>query len=579
MEPRSIAAIEISSSKIKGGVATVDAAGVLTVLAIEEIKASNNVRYGRVQNVQEVSSAVNEVIRKLENNPAVAPGKIVGVVIPVGGRSLASIPASGTLNFPGDMEIMADTVSRLKQEALRNVITSKYVETVLPRTFYVNNVAVGKPVGNYGQTFRGDFVLIAISPESRRNLERVKFESITPDRVFPRLRATAVADLVVTESERELGCALVDFGAETVTISVYKDKALCYLATLPLGSRTITRDLMNGLSLTEDRAEEFKINIGDAALPETGVSAGDPTAVEINNFVQARAGEIAANIVHQILQSGFKGQELASGIILTGGGSLLRNFDNVLAAQSKMPVRKAAIPPVVEFRSNFDRTPENIDIVALLWAGARSPKVVDCIFTPPHSTIVFSTPEEEPEPETPAARHTEPETPRHRPEPAVEPRVEPVVSRPAYRDPEPADDEPEPEEKPRKKAAAKKERKGLFGGLFSSDKSRRRNSNDVLSDDPDEPEEIDEPEDTYEEEVEEIPESYYDPADDEIEDPDPNPAPTGDPFDDEQETPRSKGGNPLKALSEKFEKMTQDIGNFFSMPDEPDDNNYDPPMK
>ena len=161
MEPRSIVAIEISSSKIKGGVATVDASGVLTVLAVEEIKALNNVRYGRIQNVQEVSSGVNEIIRKLENNPAVAPNKIVGVVVPVGGRSLGSIPATGTLNFPGDMEILADTVNRLKQEAMKDVITPKAIEAVLPRTFYVNNVAVAKPVGNYGQKFRGDFVLIA----------------------------------------------------------------------------------------------------------------------------------------------------------------------------------------------------------------------------------------------------------------------------------------------------------------------------------------------------------------------------------------------------------------------------------
>jgi cell division protein FtsA len=546
MEPRSIVAIEISSSKIKGGVATVDASGVLTVLAVEEIKALNNVRYGRIQNVQEVSSGVNEIIRKLENNPAVAPNKIVGVVVPVGGRSLGSIPATGTLNFPGDMEILADTVNRLKQEAMKDVITPKAIEAVLPRTFYVNNVAVAKPVGNYGQKFRGDFVLIAIAPETRRNLERVKFESITGDRIFHRLRATAIADLVLTDTERQLGCALIDFGAETVTVSVYKDGALCYLSTLPVGSRTITRDLMNGLSLTEERAEEFKTSIGNAALPESGSAASDATAVEVNNFVQARAGEIAANIVHQILQSGYKANELAAGIVLTGGGARLRNFDNVLGAQSKMSVRAASIPPVVEFHSSFDRTGDNIDIVALLWAGARSPKVVDCLYTPPQSTIIFHEPEPEPEYHTPTA----PAAPERLPQP---------------RDPEPeaeVDDEPE---------AKENRHGGRFGSIFGRRKNKEREieDEDVLTDDPDEPESI--------EEHNEAPKGY-DRVGDYIEEPDPNPAPSEDPFEDDPGEKTTKKRNPFAGIGTSLDNLTRKIGDFLRMPDEPDDTDFRPPF-
>lgn len=542
MEPRSIVAIEISSSKIKGGVATVDATGVLTVLAVEEIKALNNVRYGRIQNVQEVSSGVNEIIRKLENNPAVAPNKIVGVVVPVGGRSLGSIPATGTLNFPGDIEILADTVNRLKQEAMKDVITSKAIEAVLPRAFYVNNVAVAKPVGNYGQRFRGDFVLIAIAPETRRNLERVKFEGITADRVFQRLRATAVADLVLTDTERQLGCALVDFGAETVTVSVYKEGALCYLSTLPVGSRTITRDLMSGLSLTEERAEEFKTSIGNAAMPESGISAGDATAVEVNNFVQARAGEIAANIVHQILQSGYKTGELAAGIVLTGGGGRLRNFDNVLGAQSKMSVRPASIPPVVEFRSDFDRTGDNVDIVALLWAGARSPKVVDCLYAPPQSTIVFETPEAGPETEVPVERERA----------AVDEETE---------------DEAVPEqEESGYDADRDRKSRGGFGSIFGRRKHRPEPDDDILSDEPDEP-------------VGSGDDSGAGYRDEEMEAPDVNPAPGNDPFDDENAT--EEGGrkrNRFTGIGLSIDSLTRKIGEFLRMPDEPDDTDYRPPM-
>lgn len=73
MEARTVVAIEIASSKIKGGIAAVDPDGRICVLAVEEIQGTNNVRYGRVQNIREVEGMVNEIIRKLEKSPAVAP--------------------------------------------------------------------------------------------------------------------------------------------------------------------------------------------------------------------------------------------------------------------------------------------------------------------------------------------------------------------------------------------------------------------------------------------------------------------------------------------------------------------------
>lgn len=560
MEPRNIVAIEIASSKIKGGVARVDASGALTVLAVEEIKALDNVRYGRILNVQEVSSGINEIIRKLQNNPAVAPQKIVGAVVPVGGRSLASIPTGATLHLPGDIEIVADTVNRLKQEALKDVITHKAIEAVLPKAFYVNNVAVTKPVGNYGQTFRGDFVLLVIGPETRRNLERVKLESIPGERLYPRLRATAIADLVLTDSERQLGCALVDFGAETSTVSVYKDGALCYLSTLPMGSRLITRDLMTGLSITEDRAEEFKTSIGNAAFGETRNSGApaDANTTEVNNFVQARAGEIAANIVHQILQSGFKTTELPAGIILTGGGARLRNFDNVLSAQSKMSVRQASMPPVVEFRSSFDRTPENIDIVALLWAGARSPKVMDCLYTPPASqTIKFG-----PDVEEIQSRAETIEAPvRETPDAAAFESSQEVYN--SQEEPELSTEEDIDEIEPR----TERQRGGFsLGNLFRRRKNSQEPYDDTLDDEPDEA-----PGDTRRQpEIEEIEEEV---------EPDtpvsPVAAVSDDPFEEEQ--PRKNKGksgrNPFDSFRKGLDEITNRLGDIFSLPEE--DEEYD----
>ena len=76
MEPKTIVAIEIASSKIKGAAGIIGPDGNLNVLAVEEIAGLNNVRYGRVQNIREVSAAVNEIIRRLETSPNVRPRRV-----------------------------------------------------------------------------------------------------------------------------------------------------------------------------------------------------------------------------------------------------------------------------------------------------------------------------------------------------------------------------------------------------------------------------------------------------------------------------------------------------------------------
>lgn len=379
MEQRSIVAIEIGSSKLKGAVASVDPSGALTILAVEEIPATNNVRHGRVQNVTEVSSGLNELIRKLENNPAVSPRKISAAALPLGGRSMASISASASLQINKEIEIVDETVNRLKKEAVRDVVTNKNIEAIIPRHFWVNNVEVKNAVGTFGRNLRADFTLIACSAENRRNLERLKIDGIDQTSIRYFLRPLAIGELVLTQTERQLGCALVDFGAETTTVSIYKDGAPCFLSTLPLGSRLITRDLMAGLNLTEERAEAFKTGQGNAAAASDTES--DANSREINAYVQARAGEIAANIINQIVLSGYKTADLPEGIILTGGGARLRNFAALLGTQGKIQVRAATMPPTVQFRSAVERTAENVDVAALLTAAAAA-GMGECTYVP-----------------------------------------------------------------------------------------------------------------------------------------------------------------------------------------------------
>lgn len=366
MEATSLVAIEIASSKIKGAAAVAGPDGRLAVLAVEEVHAPNSVRHGRVQNVREVSAAVNDIIRKLEANPAVAPRKVLAVTLSLGGRSLGGTPSSATLQFGKEVEISEKAIKRLRDEAEKDFFAAKNIEETIARNHYVNNVQVSPAVGTVGSSLRGDFLMLTCARENRQNLERLKFETIRSGNVAYRLRPLALADAVLTDDDRQLGCALVDFGAETTTVSIYKNGSLAFLSTLPMGSRLITRDLMAGLTLTEAAAEDFKLSLGD--LAENAVAA-NPNAEEVNNYVRARAGEIAANIVNQITLSEIGADNLGAGIVLTGGGSRLPEFGAMLSAQSHLNVRPATLPANVRFADPADASSANIDIVALLMAA------------------------------------------------------------------------------------------------------------------------------------------------------------------------------------------------------------------
>jgi len=489
MEPKTVVALEIASSKIKGAVGSIEPDGRLTVLAVEETPANNNVRYGRVQNIREVSDAIADIIDRLEASRNVLPAKVCGALVAVGGRSVMGAPTTASLRFKRECEITESLVQRLIFEATRDYVGERYIVDTLPRTFYVNNTAVKKAVGNFAETLRGDFTMVTCGKETRQNLERLKYGNIESDHINYRLRATAIADLVLSSDEKEVGCMLVDFGAETCTVSIYREGTLAFLSTVPMGSRLITTDIMAGLGVTEEAAENFKTTL--ATLGEktgTGVNA-----VEIDGYVRARAGEIAANILNQLTVSGMAGN--ISKIVLTGGGAKLPEFATMLSNQAKLPVRVADMPGDIIFRTPGRNNPDNIDIVALLWAGRNLPadECMKLLVTEDSETIQ---PKTETTAEKIAATAISAETVRDVAETQAEESLfedEPEIVQEEYDEEDILSDDPDETEEEKVH-----EPKRRFGNIFSRNKAKK----EVKHPKPEPEPEPDTEEDVYEEEEE-----------------------------------------------------------------------------
>ena len=266
MEERYIAAIEISSSKVIGAIGKTDGHGRLDVVAVHRESGIEAVRHGVIQNLEETSMRISTTLHRLQEHSSVRPRKVSGVFVGLSGRSMRSIKVRTSVSLPEDSEITEDVLDRLRRQALNSDIDSSLeIIDAVPRSYKIGKLETLSPKGVIGNEISAIFDLIVCRPELTRNLTRTVNEKLNLRIEGMIVTALATGALIPTREEKRLGCMLVDMGAETTTVSIYKNGSLRYLATLPLGGRNITRDLTT-LNMLEERAEDIKITSA-VALP------------------------------------------------------------------------------------------------------------------------------------------------------------------------------------------------------------------------------------------------------------------------------------------------------------------------
>jgi len=357
-----IVALEIGSSKIVGAIAERSSAGYLSVKHLQEEKHLNSVRYGIVQNVENIKSSINRILKNLEG---MVDGRITQVYMGVSGRSLHSIVSEVNRSVGSTEPITKELIDRIINDATSTPIRNHDTIDIVPRAYYVDKVETINPVGQFGSSIKIKVNLIVAKPALKLNLNRLmNFGVPVKDYIVTPL---AVADQILSDSDRELGCMLVDMGAETTTVSIYKNKALIYLNTLPLGGRNLTRDMMIGMSVLEDTAENVKKNINNPLDPGnvSNVVIEGVSAPEAANYISARTGEIIANINQQLADAGISPDSIQS-IVLIGGGAHLGGLRQKMEETIKIKVRLGQNPPVLNILNSEINRMEYIEVFSLL---------------------------------------------------------------------------------------------------------------------------------------------------------------------------------------------------------------------
>ena len=352
-----IAAIELGSSKITGVAGKKNSDGSMQVLAYAQEDSSTFIRKGVIFNLDKTAQSLTSIINRLEGE---LKNSIAKVYVGIGGQSLRTVRNVVSRDLEEEAIISEELVSAIGDENIAIPVVDMDILDVAPQEYKVGNNLQANPVGLVGSHIEGRFLNIVARASVRKNLEHC-FQQAKIDIADQLIAPLVTANAVLTESERRSGCALIDFGADTTTISVYKNNILRFLTGLPLGGNSITRDI-TALQMEEEEAERLKKAYGDALYEEdpeqeeATCKLDDDNRIikvaDLNNIIEARAEEIVANVWNQIQLSSYE-DKLLAGIILTGGAANLKNLDETLRKRSKIEkIRMAKLPRNTVHASN-----------------------------------------------------------------------------------------------------------------------------------------------------------------------------------------------------------------------------------
>src|SRR3989339_219779 len=328
-----ICGIDIGSSKIATvvGMAS-EEINELKIIGFNSTVA-RGVRRGLVVDIKEATDAVEDSVEKAER---MAGHKINKAFVAVGGPHISSLNSHGIVAVSNPQgEINEEDVARVIEAAKAISLSStRRIIEVIPRDYIVDGQSgIKNPIGMSGVRLEVETHIITASTTNLKNQERILDDLGIENQGFV-FSGLASAEAVLTNTEKELGIVLVDIGGGKIDLSIYVDGALSYSSSIPIGARHISNDIAVGLRVSLDSAEKIKIflskslngkkkasqiNLNELDLPENISEVSLKTLVD--GIIAPRLEEIFKLIFEEIEKSEL-GQQIPSGLVITGGGAL-----------------------------------------------------------------------------------------------------------------------------------------------------------------------------------------------------------------------------------------------------------------
>jgi cell division protein FtsA len=366
-----VVGLDIGTAKVMVVVAEVMPGGKLKLAGLG-IAPSTGIRRGVVVNIDATVQSIQLALKEAE---LMADCKITRVYTGITGSHIRGINSSGMVAIK-DREVTQADVARVVETAKAiNISTDQRLLLVEPQEFIIDGQDVKEPIGMSGIRLEAKVHIVTGAQSAAENIIKcVRRCGLEVEQLMLNPLASSLS--VLTDDERELGVGLVDIGAGTTDVAIFANGAIRHTAVIPIAGDLITSDIAMALRTPTKDAEDVKIDSGcakqlltdaETQVEVPGLGDRGPRLLSrqvLAGVIEPRVEEIFA-LVHQVMrESGFE-EVLSSGIVLTGGSSIMPGMVELGEDIFLKPVRRG-IPKYSGVLSDMVAQPRAATVMGLL---------------------------------------------------------------------------------------------------------------------------------------------------------------------------------------------------------------------
>ncbi len=383
----------------KNIISSLDLGTTKTCLMIAEVLENNKINVlgygvvpseglhrGLVVNISKTAEAIKEAYDIAANRAGI---EVTSVNVGVAGEHIMSIRNRNYVTITNEEhEITAADLKRLEEDIKRIRIPSdRQILHIIPEEYYVDyNDGIENPIGMSGEKLEATSHIVLASIPAIENIKKsVERAGLQINQYI--LQPIASSLSVLEDSERDLGVLLIDIGGGTTDIAVIHKKAIKYSKVFGIAGNQVTNDIRETLSIVTEEAENLKKEYGyattssiikeeDILIRRVGAMGNTKIPISLlTQIISLRMKELFTIIDSELRSSNFK-NKIRAGIVLTGGGSLLKGCQELSQEVFGLPTRIGIPLESITGLMNDIEKPEFATAIGLL-IGIQNNKTIE----------------------------------------------------------------------------------------------------------------------------------------------------------------------------------------------------------
>lgn len=347
-----IVGLDIGTTKVCAVVAGMDENGRINILGVGRAPSEGMMR-GVVTHIDKTIRSISNAVAEAQAQSGVV---IKSVIVGIAGDHIQSFQSRGVIAISGpDREVTQADIDRLIEDTKRIALPSdRKIIHVIPQEFIIDGQdGVYDPLGMSGVRMEANVHIITGLVSAAQNIYKcVQRAGLDVSDMV--LEPLASSYAVLDDEEKEVGIALLDVGGGTTDLAVFEERTIRHTAVIGIAGNKVTDDIRKGLGIRYEQAEKLKREHGFAFEPAVvdnlpivlpGVGGRSPIEIDkrlLAQIIQPRMEEIFEIAALEIKRSGYS-RHLAGGVVLTGGGALIKGTAELASEVLGMPA-KIGIP-------------------------------------------------------------------------------------------------------------------------------------------------------------------------------------------------------------------------------------------